>query len=394
MFDFCINGGGMVGANLAIGLAKQGFQVAVIEAHMPNPYSAEQLPDDRMSAISLASVQLLESLGSWEPVTQMRSRRYDMLSVWEDEGARTDFCAADLGLPELGFFVENRLIQLAAHQALSNFDNVTWFRDSHVETFDLSPHTHNELTFSNGETLRCKWLIGADGAMSRVRQAAKIGVTGWQYRQHAMGIVVEMAEPTPNVTWQQFFPSGPRAYLPMHDKYAALIWYDEAQRVAALKKLPLASLKAEIQSRFSPQLGDFSIIKTSSFPLTRQHAQRYVKPGVIILGDAAHTINPLAGQGVNIGFRDVAALLAVTATFSARGIGKAQDDFFAALQGEFELPRRRDNLLMMSAMDGFYAAFSNDKLPLKWLRNQAFKVAQNAGPLKQQVLKYALGVNG
>ncbi|WP_296043648.1 FAD-dependent oxidoreductase [uncultured Alteromonas sp.] len=389
MFDFCINGAGMVGAATALGLAQQGYQVAIIEQRPPQPFAAGQPPDLRMSAISVASVDLLKALGAWQHIEAMRVRSYSELSVWERPDCRTDFIASDAGFERLGYFVENRLVQLGCHQALKAFSNVSWFSPAHISAI-ARPANDNEpvaITLEGGEEICAKWLIGADGAESQVRQLSGIGISGWQYAQQAMGIVVEFTEPVADRTWQQFTPLGPRALLPMHDNYASLIWYDSPQRLAALSKLSSVQLKQAIEEDFPPLGDDFTVLNKAAFTLIRRHASDYIMPGIILVGDAAHTINPLAGQGVNLGFKDVACLLTQTANGQANG-----EDFAACLHTGYQRPRQRDNALMMSAMDGFYTAFSNDHAPLKWLRNGLLKVAQHTGPVKAQVLKYAMGL--
>lgn len=388
MFDFCINGAGMVGAATALGLARQGYSVAIIEPDMPQAYSSEQEPDIRLSAISLASVQLLDELGAWEPITQMRVRPYTKLSVWENNDCRTDFEATELGVERLGYFVENRLIQLGCHKAMANHSNITWFTGERVTHISLPLGQQAVVELANGSLITATWLIGADGANSQVREAANIGVTGWQYSQQAMGIVVRTHTVIDDWTWQQFHPSGPRALLPMYDNYASLIWYDDSKRISALMAMSDAALLAEVKAAFPAELVDCSIVKKAAFPLIRRQASHYVKPNVILLGDAAHTINPLAGQGVNLGFKDVKALLA----FTQQHPNLNDTEFTDQLKRDVEQPRRRDCGLMMSAMDGFYWLFSNDSRPLSLLRNAALKAAQHAGPVKREVLKYAMGL--
>ena len=168
MFDFCINGAGMVGAATALGLAQQGYQVAIIEQRPPQPFEAAQPPDLRMSAISVASVDLLRALGAWQHIETMRVRSYSELSVWERPDCRTDFTASDAGFERLGYFVENRLIQLGCHQALKDFDNVTWHSPAHIAGIKRSASADEPviIRLESGDEITAKWLIGADGAES------------------------------------------------------------------------------------------------------------------------------------------------------------------------------------------------------------------------------------
>ena len=385
MFDFCINGGGMVGATLALGLAQQQFKVAVIEPYLPASFKPEDGPDLRVSAISEASVTLLKALGAWEHIAAMRVKPYTGLSVWDDPAHRTDFTAHSIDMPQLGFFVENRLLQLGCHKALMQFDNVEIISGQKVEDIRLT-NTAN-VNLSNGRTLEAKWLVGADGANSQVRKAAGIGTTGWQYAQQAMGITIKMENAVEPITWQQFTSSGPKAFLPMFDNYASLVWYDtpdELKRI--LKTFPEELTKGK---------NSFSVIDKAIFPLTRSHANHYVKGCCVLIGDAAHTINPLAGQGVNLGFKDVEAFLSVSSNFKTNSTANdllTDGAFSQMLFSNYERPRKRDNLMMMTAMDGFYTLFSNDVAPIKWIRNQLLSVAQRIEPAKQEVLKYAIGL--
>lgn len=397
MFDFCINGGGMVGATLALGLAQQQFKVAVIEPYLPAPFKPEDGPDLRVSAISEASVTLLKALGAWEHIAAMRVKPYTGLSVWDDPSHRTDFTAHSIDMPQLGYFVENRLLQLGCHKALTQFDNVEIISGQSVEDIRLT-NTAN-VNLSNGRTLEAKWLVGADGANSQVRKAAGIGTTGWQYAQQAMGITIRMENAVEPITWQQFTSSGPKAFLPMFDNYASLVWYDTPDELKRIKSLKPSQLESEILKTFPEELtkgkNSFSVIDKAIFPLTRSHANHYVKGCCVLIGDAAHTINPLAGQGVNLGFKDVEAFLSVSSNFKTNSTANdllTDGAFSHMLFSNYERPRKRDNLMMMTAMDGFYTLFSNDVAPIKWIRNQLLSVAQRIEPAKQEVLKYAIGL--
>ena len=397
MFDFCINGGGMVGATLALGLAQQQFKVAVIEPYLPAPFKPGDGPDLRVSAISEASVTLLKALGAWEHIAAMRVKPYTGLSVWDDPSHRTDFTAQSIDMPQLGFFVENRLLQLGCHKALTQFDNVEIISGQSVEDIRLT-NTAN-VNLSNGRTLEARWLVGADGANSQVRKAAGIGTTGWQYAQQAMGITIKMENAVEPITWQQFTSSGPKAFLPMFDNYASLVWYDTPDELKRIKSLKPSQLESEILKTFPEELtkgkNSFSVIDKAIFPLTRSHANHYVKDCCVLIGDAAHTINPLAGQGVNLGFKDVEAFLSVSSNFKTNSTANdllTDGAFSQMLFSNYERPRKRDNLMMMTAMDGFYTLFSNDVAPIKWIRNQLLSVAQRIEPAKQEVLKYAIGL--
>ena len=227
-----------------------------------------------------------------------------------------------------------------------------------------------------------------------VRAAANIGVQGWQYSQQALGIQIKTYDVQQDITWQQFTPDGPMAFLPLYDGFASLVWYNSANEIKQLKSLSKEKLKQHIVQHFPADLTDFEILDVASFPLTRMHANQYFKGSTVLIGDAAHTINPLAGQGVNLGFKDVAVLLDIIRKELAINEPAVilQPNNYCDWLKKYEESRRRDNLMMMSAMDLLYSLFSNRNTPFELLRNLGLKLANNAGPIKNNVMKYAMGL--
>ena len=385
--DVAVVGGGMVGGALALGLAQQGFSVAVLEKSPPPDFDPASQPDVRISAISAASVQLLRGLGVWDAVLAMRAHPWRRLETWEWQTAHVVFDASELKLPNLGYMVENNVLQLALWQALEAHPQVTLLHGTSLNAMRVDGDSH-VLHLEDDSQVTARLVVGADGALSQVRQQAGIGTNGWQYPQSCMLITVQCDNEPGDSTWQQFTPTGPRAFLPLFDNWASLVWYDTPARIRQLQSLPMPQLQREITHHFPERLGTITPVAVGAFPLTRRHAQQYVQPGLVLIGDAAHTIHPLAGQGVNLGYRDVDALLDVLA--NARSIG--EDWSSLPVLERYQARRRVDNLLMQSGMDLFYAGFSNDLGPLRVLRNVGLMAAQRAGVLKRQALKYALGV--
>ena len=203
-----------------------------------------------------------------------------------------------------------------------------------------------------------------------------------------MLILVETELGKQDITWQHFMPSGPKAFLPLLGNEACLVWYDAPQRIRVLKRMSKEKLAEQIALTFPSRLGKITVQNANSFELTRRHAQRYFNQGIVLVGDAAHTINPLAGQGVNLGFRDVKALIEVIRSALAQQENIADDKVLARYQQK----RKADNLLMQSGMDLFYKAFKEEILPLKVLRNLALVAADKTPILKKQALRYALGL--
>lgn len=385
--DVVVIGGGMVGAAAALGLAQAGFTVTVVENRKPRPFDASQPPDLRISAISASSVALLESIGVWKTLRHMRSAAYRGLETWEWEASRVSFSAQELGIPELGYMLENEVLQLALWQHLEQMPNISLMVPAELKTIAQSQDVWN-VELSDGREIETKLVLGADGANSLVRAQAGIGVRGWQYRQSCMLITVQTQEDPLDVTWQQFTPQGPRAFLPLWDNWASLVWYDSPARIRQLMALPMSQLTQEITQTFPARLGDVTAVAAGSFPLVRRHANRYVQSGLALLGDAAHTINPLAGQGVNLGYRDVDALLDVV--INARQQGEIW--YSEEILKRYQHRRRPDNLLMQAGMDLFYSAFSNELKPLQLVRNLGLMAAERSGELKKRALKYALGL--
>ncbi|EMY6466175.1 2-octaprenyl-3-methyl-6-methoxy-1,4-benzoquinol hydroxylase [Vibrio alginolyticus] len=389
-YDIAVIGGGMVGAAVAVGFAKQGRSVVLVEGTKPKVFDAAQAMDIRVSAISHQSVELLDSLGAWPEIKSMRVCPYRRLETWEHPECRTRFHSDELSLDQLGYIVENRLIQLGLWQVFSQYENLTVMCPERLKAIEFADV--NLVTLESGAQFEANWVIGADGANSKVRQLAGIGVTAWDYRQHCMLINVKTELPQQDITWQQFTPSGPRSFLPLcslsNDDgqvvgQGSLVWYDSPIRIKQLCAMGKPQLREEILRHFPAELGDIEVLQFGSFPLTRRHAQSYSSKNCVLVGDSAHTINPLAGQGVNLGFKDVDVLLSVT---------EHQEKLEDTLLAKYERARRPDNLLMQTGMDFFYKGFSNDLGPLKFVRNAALKLAENSGPIKAQVLKYALGM--
>ncbi|MCW8331809.1 2-octaprenyl-3-methyl-6-methoxy-1,4-benzoquinol hydroxylase [Photobacterium sp. SDRW27] len=383
-YDVVVAGGGMVGAATALGLAQQGLTVAVLEGTEPKSFQSEQPMDLRVSAISPNSVALLMRLGAWASILQMRVCPFKRLETWEHPECRTRFNADEMNLDRLGYIVENRIIQLGLWQQFDDYPNLSLLCPTRMIRAEATEAGYL-VELDDGRQISTRLLVGADGANSQVRQQAGIGITAWDYRQHCMLINVETALPQQDMTWQMFTPRGPRSFLPLPGHQGSLVWYDSPQRIKQLSAMSAEQLHEQISVNFPKELGEFKVLSHGSFPLTRRHAQNYYKPGVVLLGDAAHTINPLAGQGVNLGFKDVDVLL--------HEIEKAGKEWAVpSVLKAYECRRRPDNLLMQSGMDFFYTTFSNSLLPVKLMRNVGLKLAEHTGPLKKQALKYAMGM--
>ena len=389
-FDVVIVGGGMVGAAVACSLGGSSLKVAVIESSPPLPYTEDQPHDLRVSALSIASKNILETIGAWEGILNRRVCPFRRMRVWETAGD-TEFCSDDIGHAALGYIVENRITQLALLDRLQAFDNIELICPVGIKKILYATGQASEVELENGRVLSAKLIVAADGGQSRVRQTVGLGVTSWDYKQHALVIYIETAYGQQDITWQRFLASGPQAFLPLTGNYGSIVWYNSPDEVNRLKMLSHDALKEELVAAFPDCLGEVNkVLGVASFPLKRQHAQNYVKPGVVLVGDAAHMINPLAGQGVNIGLLDAAALAEVLIDATKKGLEPGD----LTVLKRYEKMRRNENLRMMTVMDIFYQVFSNEVLPIKFIRNLGLGLAERILPAKNKVMRNAMGLEG
>lgn len=391
-YDLLIVGGGMVGATIACALGDTDLRIAVIEQRYPEPFEPEQEHDLRVSALSVASENILRAVGAWEGIQGRRACPYQRMKVWEsnEQRASSEFNSDHIGHDHLGYIVENRVIQLSLLERLKQFSNIDLICPATIVSIDYSPGG-SLIQLDSGRQLFAGLLIAADGGMSKVRAAAGIGVHSWDYEQHALVASVITDYSQQDITWQQFTPTGPLAFLPLSGNRASLVWYNTPAEVKRLMATNDDAFMTELVATFPSALGQIDcLLERGSFPLRRQHAQQYVKEGVALAGDAAHMIHPLAGQGVNIGLLDAATLAEVIIT----GYRYGEDISSLELLSDYEKQRRNHNLLMMQVMDSFYRVFSNDFLPLKLLRNIGLGAAERVLPAKNKVMRFAMGLEG
>ena len=381
--DVIISGGGMVGAALAVALSQAGLAVTVLEKQQPLPFAADSAIDLRVSSLNLRSERWLATLGAWQDLQQMRLCPYQFLQAGEGKAA-VRFAASEIAEPHLGHIVENNLVQLALWQQFN--EQVQVITDTQIVALQQSDSVVS-VTLSDKRVLTAKLVIGADGAQSVVRQLAGIGTQGWQYQQACLVAYVDTPYPQQDITWQKFYPSGPRAFLPLPGAQASLVWYDEAAKVKQLAQLAPAALEQAFIAAFPDELGAVKLKGSAWFPLARMQAQQYVKGRIVLAGDAAHTINPLAGQGVNLGFAD--AMLLVEQLRANLEAGRDLADSASLLQ--YQRQRKLQNSLMMSAMDVIYQTFSRDSDALSFIRQQGLRFAANAGVAKRLLTQYAVG---
>lgn len=390
MFDVVIVGGGMVGASLALKFSQSGLKVALLEKTVAPKLAADAPVDLRVSAINRRSEQWLTELGAFEAIPKPRLCPYQRLQAFEAtngkvNGAELTFTAEEIKQPHLGHIIENNQIQAALWQQFPK--ELTVCCPATIVSLQQQSDYASLQTREFGE-IRGRLLIAADGGTSQLRTLAGIGSNGWQYQQGCLVATVETEYPQQDITWQQFTEQGPRAFLPLPGAMGSLVWYDSQQRVKQLAALNSTELALQIQQHFPEKLGQVKVLQQGWFPLTRMHANRYSAGRVVLVGDAAHTINPLAGQGVNLGFADAKVLAELVLAALAAG----EDPANSALLASYERQQKNANLLMMSAMDGFYQLFSSTSPLFRFARKAGLTLAANAGPLKAWVGAYAAGL--
>ncbi len=386
-YDILICGAGMTGAGLASVLALQGLRIALFEAHKPKAFDLSQAFDLRISALSPQTRAVMQRTAAWDNLQAMRACPYRRMRVWELQGfGDLTFDAGQVGAAELGHIVENRVTQAALWQVLESQANVSLLcPQKPVKTYRKDGIMHVET--QTGECFTGKLLVAADGGQSMVRQQFGIGVNRSQYEQACLVASVATQLGQQDITWQRFTPTGPQAFLPLPGQHGSVVWYNQADEVRRLSALSNEQLGEQIMQQFPAQLGDIKVVDKGYFHLQKQHAQQYVEDGLVLIGDAAHMINPLAGQGVNLGFQDIACLDEVI----SQAIDQGKDWWRADQLREYQQRRRLANRLMMETMDAFYHGFSNDQSAIKWLRNGALALAR-LGPVKRQVIRYAMGM--
>lgn len=398
-YDVIIVGGGMVGSMLAAALATRkttgpALSVALLENREPEPFAPGSTPDYdiRVSALSAATQNMFENVGAWQGILDRRACPYREMLVWDGEAeGRTHFKSSEVGMSELGHIVENRVMQLALLDRLKSLDNIDYLCPVSLVGYT----TTNEgvlCELSEGYApIKARLLVGADGAQSTVRTLAGIDIEREAYPQHALVATIKTCLPQQDITWQRFQPTGPEAFLPLCGSYASMVWYHDEDEVKRLRALSDDDFIQAMQDAFPEELGGIDrIVERGSFPIAKAHAQHYIADRVALIGDAAHTVHPLAGQGVNLGMLDAAALADVV--FTARSGGY---DFGSRRQlRKYERWRRGENSIMISILDGFYHAFKPQPTTVQKLRSAALNVADGAGPLKRFVMHYALGTAG
>jgi 2-octaprenyl-6-methoxyphenol hydroxylase len=392
--DILIIGGGLVGLTLATAFGRAGLSVLVVDREPPATAAADAF-DGRGSAIAWGSAQVLRGIGVWagleahaEPIREIRV----------SDGASLLFLHYDhreLGPHPLGYIVENRFTRRALYAAIAQTPAVTLLAPDNVTTLERLA-THVEARLQAGGVARARLAIAADGRASPTRTAAGIGITQWRYDQ--TGIVCSIAHEKPHhgIAHERFLPAGPFAVLPLPDAEdgthrASLVWTERADLAPAMMALPDDQFAAEIALRFGDTLGDLRVAGPRwAYPLGLLQAETYIARRLALAGDAAHAIHPIAGQGLNLGLRDIAALAECIVDAHRLGL----DIGAASVLERYQRWRRFDNIALMAVTDGLNRLFSTDLAPVRLARDIGLAIVNSLPPLKRFFMRDAMGVVG
>jgi 2-octaprenyl-6-methoxyphenol hydroxylase len=389
--DVIIGGGGMVGLSLAIALAKGGLDVVVADP-VPQSAALDAKFDGRVCALSYASVRMFQALGVWEHLKEHAQPINDILVTDAKLGGAPSpfslhFDAAEAHADALGHIVENRHTRTGLFAVANTLSNLRFVAPAALTNL-VSDASGIVASLANGETIRAKLAVAADGRESPMRELMGLSVISWSYAQWGIVATVAHEKPHNGVAYEHFLPSGPFAILPMIGNRSSLVWTEKDTLASSMMKLADPQFDLEIAQRFGGHLG-----KTKAagprwyYPLKFHLARGYVKPRFALAGDSAHGIHPIAGQGFNLGLKDAAALSEIVLDTARLGLDIGALD---TLQ-KYERWRRFDSLVMSFAMDGLNRLFSNDIAPLRFLRDVGMGVVDAVGPARRFFMRHAGG---
>ena len=389
--DIVISGGGMVGLSLGLALAQGGLRTVVVDA-APMAAQLDAAFDGRVSALAYATIRMYRALGVWEAMAPNAQPIREIL-VTDGAPARAaspfslHFDAAEVGAPQLGAIVENRHIRAALQARAEGEPNLTLIAPAAVTGVTVEPGGVTAM-LANGETVTAMLAVAADGRVSPLREAMGIKSIGWSYPQTGIVATVEHETPHNGVAYEHFLPAGPFAILPMTGNRSSLVWTEKKDLAPALLALGEARFNDELANRFGAHLG---AVKTAgprwSYPLSFHIARDFVKPRFALAGDCAHGIHPIAGQGLNLGLKDAAALTEVLLDAARLG----QDIGALDVLKRYERWRRFDSVALAAGTDALNRLFSNDNAPLRAIRDLGMGIVDSIGPARRFFMRHAGG---
>ncbi|MGH1471873.1 MAG: UbiH/UbiF/VisC/COQ6 family ubiquinone biosynthesis hydroxylase [Cellvibrionaceae bacterium] len=402
-YDIVVAGAGLVGASMACAIASNPatcrLKIAVVDpGSSPTLFSGTHF-DPRVVALTRNSQLFLKKLSVWDQIEAQRVTPYQKMFVWDGEGtANIEFNCHDFKQKNLGFIAENSLVLTTLLKRMEDFSNITVYRKMKIEDVLKKERENIEITLLNNNNHKQKinsdLLIAADGANSDIRNKLSMKTREWDYGHDAIVTTVRTEKSHENTAWQRFISSGPLAFLPLttvngDDHYCSIVWSLSKDIVPEIMMKTDEEFLETLSSAFEYKLGSVeSVAQRFSFPLRQRHAVDYAQPGVALIGDAAHTIHPLAGQGVNLGLLDVQVLASEIIRAKKRGIPLS--DF--SLLKRYQRQRKSDNLSMMATMEGFKRLFGSDNPTLHVLRNEGMERLNSLPMLKNVIAKKAMGL--
>ncbi len=401
-FDVVIVGTGLVGAAMALALRKVGLRIAVVDRQVFDQSTAAfastpEKYDARVSALTVGTQQFLQNLGVWDQIIAQRHCPYGDMRVWDGEGTGSiHFNAKEIGQERLGSIIENPVVLAALTEKLAEEPSIHQLIPFTIDTMQISPDGGVSLKSVESDTLNARLVIGADGANSRVREVMNFTTKKWDYQHTAIVTTVQTERSHEFTAWQRFMSSGPLAFLPLTDstglsqQNCSIVWSILPERAEQLMELGDAEFCQELGRAFEFRLGNIKTCeKRFQFPLRQHHVTEYYRTGVALIGDAAHTIHPLAGQGVNLGFQDAKTL----AVEIANGLSKGRTIDDPLLLARYQRKRSGHNLGMMWLMEGFKYLFAEQAPPVQWLRNVGLNAVDSLTIMKNQVARRAMGID-
>ncbi len=391
-FDILIIGGGLVGASLACALRESSLRIGVIEA-VPLAASSQPSYDDRTLALAYGSKRIFESLGVWNEVTT-EATPIERIHI-SDRGrfGVTRLTASEAGLPALGYVVPNRALGVVLLKALQAPKNIKWMCPAEMQDIRITPESASVTVRHNGadKTLTARLVIAADGAHSAVRAALGIEVERTEYCQSAVVTTVTAGEPHGNTAYERFTDTGPFALLPLRKNECAVVWSAKDSEVQTILSWSDAEFLEHLQDRFGYRLGTFTRLgKRATWPLALTRVPEQVRERLALIGNAAHTVHPVAGQGFNLGLRDVASIAEIL-TDAARA---SEDIGSLAVLRRYADWRQRDNQITAGFTNGLIRVFSNNAFPLTLLRNAGLLAVDLMPGVKRGFVRVTSGLSG
>lgn len=393
-YDITIVGSGIVGATIALILAKQSqLKIAVIEAKTNSfEWQENSHYDYRVSALSHSSKNIFQHLNIWEKIKSKRISPYTQMHVWDAGGAgEVHFDCQEVGESELGYIIEDNVIRSSLLASYQRYQNIHFLCPFKLMDFQ-EKNEWIELTSLDDQVLQTKLLIAADGANSWVREKIGIDIKSKDYQHTAIVATVKTQLPHQSTAWQRFLPSGPLAFLPLRNPHlCSIVWSATHDDAAELMTLNDDAFQKRLCDEFANKLGEISSVSPRHFfPLRMRHAKQYVRERIALIGDAAHTVHPLAGQGVNMGLLDAASLAEVIVT----AFEKKRDFASLATLRHYERWRKGDTLAMLVMVDALKQLFANEKKSVQCVRNIGLNFTNQIPFFKNFLTCYALGKRG